>query len=371
LRKLAGKIILIINIIAALLLLLSYSAPFINPSLIAFPAFLGLAYPFILLINILFLIYWIVRFRKEFFISFVVIIIGWGHLMNLMPINPENRHDINTIDNGELISVMSYNVRTFDQYNWNKNSNSVQGIFQIIEDQSPDIICFQEFLTANRPGMRETDLKKNLKDYPHNVIYYSLKSGQNSGFGVATFSKFPILKTSRIPFNNSMNQAVYSDIKMGSDTIRIFNIHLQSIRFRENNYAFMDSLSLKYTNRQLEEVKEIGHRLKDAFVLRAEQSRIIDSYIKDSPYPVIVTGDFNDTPLSFAYRKIKKGLFDAFREVGSGFGNTYAGDLPSFRIDFILYSKELEAIKFSRVKSKYSDHFPVSAVLRWRENRSE
>lgn len=370
-RKFTEKIIQYVNILAALLLLLSYSAPLINPARILFPAFLGLAYPYILLVNLIFLIYWIIRFKKELLISLVVILLGWGHLMNFLPLNfSGSLHETDPGAN-DLISIMTYNVRTFDQYNWSKKENSTAGIFQLISEKSPDILCIQEFLTMNKPGMNERDVKKKLKDYPYQAIYYNMNSGPDAGIGIATFSKYPIIKTSRIPFDQSLNQAVYTDINTGKDTLRVFNIHLQSIRFGQNNYSFMDTLSLKYSNRQLEEVKDIGKRLRDAFIRRAEQSTIIHNYITDSPYPVIVAGDFNDTPTSYAYRMIKKGLHDAFREAGRGFGNTYAGELPSYRIDFILYSKELNAMTFDRVKSKYSDHFPITTVLGRNKNFSE
>jgi len=348
----------------AALLLLSYTAPFINPAKILFPAFLGLAYPYLLLINLVFLVYWIIRFRKELLISLVVIMIGWGHLMNFLPLN----YNSDSRDGSpEGLGVMSYNVRTFDLYHWSKEENSTEGIFRIIRENNPDILCMQEFYTENKIGKRETDVRRKLKEYPFYSVYYGLKNSPHAGFGIATFSKYPIIRTSRIPFDNSMNQAVYTDLSVDGDTIRVFNIHLQSIRFGQRNYSFMDTLSLKYSNKQLEEVRDIGKRLRDAFVQRAEQSKIIHNYIVDSPHPVIVTGDFNDTPQSYAYRRIQKGLYDAFREAGRGFGNTYAGELPSFRIDFILYSEALEAADFRRIKSKYSDHFPVIAHLKYRK----
>jgi endonuclease/exonuclease/phosphatase family metal-dependent hydrolase len=366
LRKIAGKLIFYANILVAVLLLLSYTAPFINPSALLFPAFLGLTYPYLLLINVVFLVYWIIRLRKELGISLIAILIGWGHLMNFLPLNFSGEKEPAAGGNSTSVSIMSYNVRLFDQYKWSKEENSTAGIFTLINESDPDILCLQEFYTRNRVGQREADIRQSLKQYPYYSVYFTVKSGPESGVGIATFSKFPIVRTSRIPFDSSMNQAVYTDIKAGEDTLRVFNIHLQSIRFGQRNYNFLDTLSLKYSNKQLEEVKDIGMRLKDAFVRRADQSKIIHNYIVDSPYPVIVAGDFNDTPTSYSYRKIKKGLDDAFREAGRGFGNTYAGELPSYRIDFILYSKELEATRFKRIKSRYSDHFPVISALRWK-----
>ena len=364
-RKLAGKTILYINLFLAFCLLLSYTAPIINPAKLLLPAFFGLAYPYLLLINLVFLIYWIVRMRKELLISLVVILLGWFHLTNFIPLrfqkSPEPREQISS----PPLKVLSYNVRTFDKYNWTQNSQSKEGIFETIRNADPSVVCIQEFYTTNKSGKRERDIRNQLKEYPYYSIYYSLKSGANTGFGIATFSKYPIVKTSRIPFDNTINQAVYTDIKLMNDTLRLFNIHLQSIQFGQRNYAFLDSMSLKYTNKQLEEVKDIGSRLKEAFVMRAEQSKIIHHYIEESEYPVIVVGDFNDTPVSYAYKRIRKGLSDAFRTSGKGLGNTYAGELPSFRIDYIFYSEELESIEFERIKTKFSDHFPITSTIQY------
>lgn len=125
----------------------------------------------------------------------------------------------------------------------------------------------------------------------------------------------------------------------------------------------MDTARLKYNNEQISEIRDIGSRLKTAFSMRAEQAKVIASYIKDSPHPVIAMGDFNDTPQSYAYRKIKKGLDDAFRKSGRGFGNTYAGELPSFRIDYIMYGPPLLSSGFMRIKTDHSDHYPISTLL--------
>lgn len=367
-KKVAGKIILYSNILFAFLLLFSYSAPYINPAKILIPAFLGLAYPFLLLINLVYLLYYLIRMKKEMVISLVVIAIGWNHLMNFIPINLSSGIASENTGQSTDLSVLSYNVRTFDQLP-TQDEESVEGIFELIRDQSPIVLCMQEFSTTNKAGRREVDVSRKLGDYPYNSIYYSANRERDYGVGIATFSKLPIVKTSRIPFNNSRNQAIYTDLVIEGDTVRLFNIHLQSIRFGQSNYSFLDTLSFKYSTKQIQGAKDIGIRLRDAFVQRAEQADMIHQYIQLSPYPVVVTGDFNDTPQSYAYRKIKRGLKDAFRIAGKGFGNTYAGELPSFRIDYVMYSKDFIAQEFKRIKSKHSDHFPVYARLKW--NRSE
>ena len=203
------------------------------------------------------------------------------------------------------------------------------------------------------------------------AVYYTGDQSNRNGFGIATFSRYPIIKKSRIPFNTSFNAAMYTDILFQSDTVRVFNIHLQSINFRQEDYAFMDTVRLKYSNEQIKGIRNIGSQLKKAFTMRAEQSEMIANYIRDSPHPVIVMGDFNDTPQSFAYRKIKKGMHDSFRASGRGFGNTYAGELPSVRIDYIMYSNPIISYQFKRIKIDYSDHFPITTWLYIPRNTGE
>ena len=237
-RKLAGKILLYTNIFLALCLLLSYTAPIINPGKLFLPAFFGLAYPYFLVFNLIFLVYWIIRLRKELLISLIVILLGWYHLTNFIPVRFQKVKNTEETTRGNDLKVLSYNVRTFDKYNWTQNSQSTDGIFETIRSADPAIVCFQEFYTTNKFGRREWDIRNQLKDYPYYSIYYSLKSGASTGFGIATFSKYPIVKTSRIPFDNTVNQAVYTDIKVDSDTLRLFNIHLQSIHFGQRIMLF-------------------------------------------------------------------------------------------------------------------------------------
>ncbi len=362
-NKITSKIFLILNVLGASALLLSYLAPLVNPAKMALPALFGLAYPYLLLINLIFLLVWLIRLKKELLISLIVIILGWNHLNNLIPINFNNSTLPENTNPENLLKALSYNVRGFDIYRWTKDPNAKQEILDFINTTEPGLVCIQEYYTSLNRGETHADITKQLNSLPHNAVYFPTDPSNKQGFGIATFSKYPIIKKSRIPFNSSFNGAMYSDILFHSDTIRVFNVHLQSIRFQKDDYAFMDTARLKYSNEQMHEIRAIGSRLKAAFVLRAEQAQIMANYIKDSPHPVIVMGDFNDTPHSYAYRKIRKGIYDAFTLAGGGFGNTYRGELPSFRIDYILHGDELVPYEFERIKIDYSDHFPISSWL--------
>jgi len=236
-------------------------------------------------------------------------------------------------------------------------------ILTFIDDRKPDIVCLQEYHTSPVRGESHLAISGHLKHLPESAVYFTSDRNNRNGFGMVTFSRFPIIKQSRIPFTGSINAAMYTDIRILEDTVRVFNIHLQSIRFQKDHYAFMDTVRFKYSADQMREIRRIGSRLRMAFSMRAEQASMINGYIRDSPHPVIVMGDFNDTPQSFAYRKIRRGLYDAFRKSGRGFGNTYAGELPSFRIDHIMYSDPLVPYRFKRIKTNDSDHFPITTLF--------
>ncbi len=358
-RKFTDKLILIFNLIVAAGLLFSYLAPFINPAKLFLPALFGLAYPYLLMVNLIFICYWMIRLKKEILISLVAVLLGWNHLTNLLPINGNHIEPSGEANTERVFKVLSYNVRAFNLYQWNKDPKTRENLFKFLREQSPNIICFQEFYSEGK-GQRSQNIAKELPFCPYSAIYYTSTPASISGFGIATYSSFPIIKRSRIPFNSIANAAMYTDHCINGDTIRVFNLHLESIGFREENYIFMDTVKFTYNNEQIKEIRKIGSRLKSAFIRRAEQAAMIANYIKDSPYPVIVMGDFNDTPQSFAYRKIKKGMYDAFRKAGRGFGNTYAGELPSFRIDYIMYSDPFIPYQFKRIKNEYSDHFPIT-----------
>lgn len=361
--KVADRILFILNILAATGLLISYLAPVVNPARVLLPALFGLAYPFLLIANLLLLCYWLIRLNRAVFISLLIILLGWNHLNNFLPLNFKDSDIPESASPDRIIKVLSYNVRGFDVYHWKSGLQAKYEILRFIDKQEPDILCFQEYYTSTRKGETHTEVKKLLASLPESAVYYTADHTNRNGFGIATFSRYPIIKKSRIPFNSSFNSAMYTDIVVRRDTLRVFNIHLQSIKFHKDNYDFMDTVRLKYSNEQMREIRKIGSRLKTAFTLRAEQADMISNYIKDSPYGVIVMGDFNDTPQSYAYRKIRRGLQDTFRKAGGGFGNTYSGELPSFRIDYILVSEPMIPYGFQRIKTDYSDHYPITTWL--------
>jgi endonuclease/exonuclease/phosphatase family metal-dependent hydrolase len=207
-------------------------------------------------------------------------------------------------------------------------------------------------------------MKRYLKSLSYTHVYYTDRIPGKLDFGMATFSKYPIVRKEMIEFNESLNGSMSSDIVIGNDTIRIYNCHLQSIRLRNDYNDLLDSLIFNYNEKQLNELKDITIRLRQAYIQRAHQVDILTGHIASSAYPVIVCGDFNDTPVSYTYKSLSKNKKDVFIESGSGIGTTFRGNFPYVRIDYILYSPWFKSEYYKSEKVNWSDHYPVRVRFR-------
>jgi len=340
-------------------LLLAYLSVYISPERIWVLAFFGLAYPFLLIVNFIFVIFWIYKKRKTFLVPLIAIILGWTYLSSYIQI-PLKKQKENSEISKTKFNVLSFNVRLFDLYNWEEGDNTSDGIFDYINTNEFDFICFQEFFTKDKGELtRRTILKKLNRKYATHIDYSF--EGDNKNYGIATYSKFPIINRGVINFSNSSNSSIFTDVRINDDTVRIFNNHLQSIRFNESNYSFITNSKDLNDDEKIKELKDISFRLRDAFIKRASQAQILSNHVKKSPYPVILCGDFNDVPVSYTYRKMKGELKDSFKEAGKGIGNTYMGKFPSFRIDYIFHSEDIKCLKFEIPDVYLSDHFPVTS----------
>jgi len=357
LRKILHKVFLAVNILFASALLISYLAVHINPEDFTFPAFFGLAYPYLLLINIVIAVIWAVNLKFEAFISVVVIAIGFTHLSNYIKFRKPR------IDKEGTFMVMSYNIRLFNYFENQKNTDTEKKVLAYIKARQPDILCLQELFINGNATIKDEEFKNAFggKYYSHIKL---IGSGKNRYYGIATYSRFPIVRKGEIIHPGSSSLSIYSDILIQKDTFRVFNIHLQSFRLKRMERSFVEELIASEDKQTMNEIRSLSVRLKNGFVLRALQSQVVKDYINRSPYPVIVIGDFNDTPVSYSYRKIRKGLNDSFVRSGYGAGFTYRGNYPPNRIDYILYDNKLVSINFEITKVKYSDHYPIIAYLK-------
>lgn len=351
----------ILTIICLASLLLAYLCPFVHPETFWIMPFFGLAYPIIILITLLFLLYWALLRSRWFFVVLGVILLGGKlHFRTLaITFSPEKAPE-----KAEVWKILSYNVRLFDLYNTsiterNENRN---GIIAYIHEMDPDVMCFQEFYHQDKPSSfatKDTLIELLNVKYYHERYSHKMKGRQN--YGICMLSKYPIIAKGDVMFANSAesdNYCIFADIVKGHDTLRIYNIHLQSIKLQQDDYALFGEEN-KQSNPEKSTVRLLVEKLKVAYPTRADQARRVTEHLETSPYPVVVCGDFNDTPLSYVYNQFDKQLTDAFRETSNGLGVTYAGKVPAGRIDYIFHTSNLAAQHFVIQKKAHSDHLAI------------
>jgi len=356
-------IILLVNVIFIFLLLLSYASGYIPPDTLPYISFAGLAYPYILLINVLFVVFWLFKRSKLAILSLLALLLGWNQLGRLVQLSGKST----TAEKG--IKVVSYNIQNFIKYNTSSTKylsdfENQEKITLWLTDQKADIVCLQEMLYDRDNYQKFASHLGKLIDCPNHYHENYYKTSRNKLDAIAIFTRFPILKKGHLEFEDK-SIGIYTDLLINQDTVRLFNLHLASIHFRREDYNFITELS---TQQEQEKIKtgtlQIIAKMKVAFEKRAQQVVIIEHELAQSPYPVILCGDFNDTPSSYVYHNLTRNLNDAFVESGSGFGTTYAGEnFPAFRIDYILHDPAFMSSGFERYKIDLSDHYPISCTL--------
>lgn len=353
-----SKFVLTANLFAVIALLLSYLASYLNPSSFWITPFFGLAYPAILLINVLFVIYWLIRWPRFSLISGIAILAGWTVVLNYIGFR-ENTAIMVPKSSESFIRVMTYNVHNFKQFGDKNDLFTKDQILNVIRNEQPDVICFQEFFSRKRG---EYNFKKYILEILKTEHYYFKPSTDNGyeAIGMAIFSKFPIKDQGNIQFAKKMNwnEAIWVDLKKDDKIFRVYNVHLQSISFQPEDYKYLEKVKQKIDT-DVESSKKIGSRLKTAFIKRSNQVKMVKNHSDSCRVPYIITGDFNDTPISYTVKTISKGLNNSFREKGSGFGVTYNGAFPNFQIDYIFTSPEFSVKNYLIIDKKLSDHFPV------------
>lgn len=344
-------------------LMLSYLAPFIHPSSIPALPFFGLSYPIFLGLTLFWLVFWAFFRSKWAIYSIIVLCIGGKlHFRNFALSNSA----ANTEQDSGL-KVLTYNVRLFDLFNpsYDNALESRNQIFNYIRTEQPDVLCLQEFYRQDKPTRFEIMDSLNAilvtKDYHERSAH---KRATRENYGIALFSKYPMIARGDVMFESQgvkdFNYCIFADIVKNQDTFRIYNVHLQSIRLHTDPHiegAEMQTYGSK------KGALAAYRKLRSAFEKRAEQARRVVEHIKTSPYPVVVCGDFNDTPMSYTYNQFQLFLQDAFRAGGWGLGTTYVGRLPAGRIDYLFYSPLLTVSDFKIQKNTASDHRAVSCIF--------
>lgn len=331
--------------LAAGMSLLSCLSLFLDPVHFWFFTIFGLLFMPFFVLNLALLIWAIGRKSNAAVIPFIAILPSLFFIGKFYQWS-DNRKDPDT----EGITLVSYNVGRFVQYGAGTakdRTSCADSIVSFIKSCDADIICLQEVQIANANLIKKW-IKDNFKGY--NSEYYVMLAG-NGAFGNITLSRFPITDKGKFDFENSTNLALYTDIDIDGKKVRIYNCHLQS-------YGMSASRIITSIGRN-EELQKTQDKMRSSIIRRPKQVAQVLKDIRECPLETIVTGDFNDTPMSHTYYMLNKDHKDTFTHAGKGFGGTFVNFRHLLRIDYVLIPKEAEAISYEVPRVRCSDHFPV------------
>lgn len=362
-RRITKRFVILCNIIVSILFLLGANVKYFNPQHWWFLGLLTLSLPYILFVLLIFIFIWIFTRKVWIIISLLTIAVSWTAVKNIFPVHFSGSFKMQR--SGNTLRIMSWNVAQFAILEHKSHPEVKQKMLDLINQYQPDIACFQEMVGGDYDKAINYlgDFKRNLH---FSEYYYSynnrLDFDRVHHFGIIIFSKYPFVNKQTITFppNDYNSTFQYVDVIINNDTVRIFNIHLQSLKFTQKNMQYLDNPETN-TDTVLSESKSIINKLKQGFLKRKLQAERIKNEMQKSPYPIILCGDFNDVPDSYAYWKIGEGMQNTFVEKGTGFGRTYTGISPTLRIDNIFADKNFSIEQCTRVPKKLSDHFPVIA----------
>jgi endonuclease/exonuclease/phosphatase family metal-dependent hydrolase len=332
-----SKIMRFLNIVLVLVTILAYVLPFLAPKLFPLLSVFSLVLPFLLILNFLFFVYWLLQLKKYMFISGIVLLLGITFINKLYKFSetnlPEAENDF---------VIMSYNVRLFNLYEWLPKKDVPKEINKFIAQENPEILCIQEFSPVDAI---------NFSQYKYKYINVE---GKKNKYGQAIFSKFKIINEGEISFPHSSNKVIYVDVLKKKDTIRVYSMHMQSVKISTDINEKIDEAKSKF----------IFKRISEAFTEQQQQAELIRKNVEDCKLPKIICGDMNNSAFSYVYRLIKNDLKDSFEEAGSGFGKTYNFKYYPARIDYLLVEKEFAVKQYQSFDSFFnSDHFPISTRL--------
>lgn len=334
-----GKLLFWINILVALLLFISCILPYLPPSSFPTLSVLSLAVSPLIVLNIVFAIWWLLRFKKRFWFSALVLILAYFLHTPFFELSSEG----DPTEYSQQLKILSYNVRLFNAYEKKPDVAMVnQSIATLLEDEQPDVVCIQEFYLPNAA---------DFSMFPYQYIHFKDNTHK---LGHAIFSKFPIVAKGAFDFDNTYNNSLYADLQVGKDTLRVYNLHLQSMGILPT----VDFIQQRGT-------EKIKKRISQSFVQQEKQASAIVKHKNASPYPVIFAGDFNNTAFSYIYKQLNEGMNDAFQERGNGLGTSFYFNHYPLRIDFIFTSEEFEVLDFNTKKESFSDHYPIFSIVGW------
>ena len=368
-RILYKVFVAIISIISALLLLGASFASYLGPSKFPFLTVLGLSYEYLVFLNLAVIL--LAAFKNKYFAILPLVAIGYGFPKPIQIVQFNSPEPVQVADKNHSVKILSYNVHLFNKALFVGQYQLRDSIESFLVRQKADIYFIQEFYHNEKKKASNNFERIPLSlGTPYN--YFEHDKGKNDKpnyfFGAAIFSKYPIIeKGVVVTYNGGKAQAVYADIETPAGIVRTYNIHLQSLGFDDEEYDFLKRAHGIEIERAFDNSKSVYKKIIAAAKVRVTQTMAIEDHMRGCEYPIIMAGDFNETPFSFNTHSLRKYMRDGFIRKGKGMGTTFegVGFLPPLRIDYILTSRGVDFLDFQTHDVDFSDHRPLTATLKF------
>lgn len=345
-RKFLRTIFLIINILLAVAMLISTLAGVIPPTKVWWVSILSYGYFPLLLVNVAFIIVWLCLSRWEFLISVVAIAVRYA----FMPLFFQIGGTLEVVPNDNTLKVMTFNTHSFNGLDDNTCMARDSGVvlfLKLIDEEQPDVMSLQECYDKGKVNLLDS---LEARGYVHHHGVH----GNRTRSPLVLYSRSPILRVSSI----SGPSKFYADVAKNGRQVRICCVHLDSYKLDNDDLRSFEQLSHAKYDRS--STRKILRKFKETTRCHEQEwKEDLKPLVESCDIPIIIAGDYNDTPASYIYQQATKLLCDPYVEQGRGFGTTYHGPFPAFRIDYILHSNDIEALSYKRIKTNISDHYPV------------
>ena len=342
----------LLSIIAAFALMFAAYGGRVNPTIWVLPSMATLALPVVAIAAIVLMaLLLIFKQWRAAVVIFGALLLSWPTLRLICPFNLS--HPKANPDAAQL-KVLTMNVT---QFNWVDNEEPSKNMRYIL-DQNADIVVIQEGLVYFRYEQLkpvEPMLDELYKKYPYR---------KEAFFDVGILSKYPFTEV-RTPIlaKDSINYFIKAwDVDVPGDDIRVISMHLSSLRFNSNDNQIFDSINVPSGRKR--RIKSVVKKLGDGFCRHVPQVEAMRQLLDETVGDVLVMGDLNDTPGSFAYRTLcGEDLRDAWADTGFGPMYTFHANHMYVKIDHIFYRGNIKPLICRRDKEGESDHYPMVAVF--------
>jgi len=353
-------LLLSINLVLVLALLVAYAAPFINPEKLWVPAFFGLAFPYLALLNGLFVLIWMIAGKWQLLISLITLLAGIPQ--HALYVRFEHKCTVDPVRSE--VKILSFNTHNLTENPLPASDNpSKVAIYDFLDLADAQLVCLQEFTTTGAGHLDEIKALGKRMELPYHYLCNYYKSNPKKTNGLITYSRYPVLNTGTLRDNRNKAFSIYTDILIERDTVRIYNVHLESVHFQREDYDLVKDITTPGRTDQNIRKRSVTllKKMREAFQRKVGQVGLLRDHMDLCPYPILLCGDLNVTPTSYTYRQIKKGMKDMFCECGQGFARTFRNSiLIPLRIDFIITDRSFSCCGYKTEKFSISDHFPIS-----------